>query len=219
MLVGEIAPRLRSAIPRCVTPLGGEDPEELVADAIAVAARMLHNVESAGKEKQVSAGNIAYYTILHMKSGRRSGTASRSDAMACGTQLDGKSALFSFEEEVGFDPETGEAIRLEDLLACRHEDPGQAAARNSDWQEFLGSHDYRFGPVVKNLAEGRALKEVAPAAGDGYSRVYQLRQRLSAELREFLGEEALADAARLPQWHASLVARQERAACASERRQ
>ena len=57
LLVEQIAPRLRSAIPKCVNMVGAEDAEELVQDAIAMAARMLHNVESAGKK--VTAGNIA----------------------------------------------------------------------------------------------------------------------------------------------------------------
>jgi hypothetical protein len=91
MLMGQIAPRLRSAIPKCVHPVGAEDSEELVQDAIATAAQMLHNVEAAGKT--VTPGNIAYFTILHMKSGRRSVCRSRADVMACGTQLDHKSCV------------------------------------------------------------------------------------------------------------------------------
>ena len=75
MLMGQIAPRLRSAIPKCVHPVGAEDAEELVQDAIATAAQMLHNVEALGKT--VTPGNIAYFTILHMKSGRRSVCRSR----------------------------------------------------------------------------------------------------------------------------------------------
>lgn len=34
MLMGQIAPRLRSAIPKCVHPVGAEDAEELIQDAI-----------------------------------------------------------------------------------------------------------------------------------------------------------------------------------------
>jgi hypothetical protein len=49
--------------------------ELLVQAAIATAAQMLHNVEAAGKK--VPAGNIAYFALLHMKSGRRSVCRSR----------------------------------------------------------------------------------------------------------------------------------------------
>ena len=69
LLMGQIAPRLRAAIPKCVQKLGAEDDEELVQDAIVTAAQMLAAVERNGKT--VTPGNIAYYTILHMKSGRR----------------------------------------------------------------------------------------------------------------------------------------------------
>jgi hypothetical protein len=99
MLMGQIAPRLRSAIPRNVKAVGAEDEEELVQDAIATAAQMLDAVERNGKK--VTPGNIAFYTILHMKSGRRSQCRSRADTMAPGTQLDRKSSVLSLEEEVG----------------------------------------------------------------------------------------------------------------------
>ena len=70
LLIEQIAPRLRATIPRVVKPVGAEDSEELVQDAITVAAQMLQRVEACGK--QVTPGNIAYYVLLHMKSGRRS---------------------------------------------------------------------------------------------------------------------------------------------------
>ena len=128
LLLEQIAPRLRSAIPRNVQPVGAEDDEELVQDALVTAAQMLESVERNGK--QVTPGNIAYYTILHMKSGRRSQCRSRADTMAQGTQLDSKSCVPSMEEEVGYDPELDEAITLGSLLAGNREDPSMAAARN-----------------------------------------------------------------------------------------
>ena len=45
MLLEEIAPRLRSAVPRVVLPVGAEDSEELVQDAIYTAAWMIDRVE------------------------------------------------------------------------------------------------------------------------------------------------------------------------------
>ncbi len=61
VLMNEIVPRLRSAIPRCVKPVGAEDAEELVQDGIVQAAKMLDRLERQGK--QVTPGNIAYYTV------------------------------------------------------------------------------------------------------------------------------------------------------------
>jgi len=210
LLLEQIAPRLRAAIPKCVKPVGAEDDEELVQDAIVTAAQMLASVERNGKT--VTPGNIAYYTILHMKSGRRSQCRSRADTMAQGTQLDGKSCVLSFEEEVGFDPELDEPVTLGELLASHHEDPAMSSARNIDWDAFLASHDYRYGPIVKGLIEGRKFNEV------GQSKIYQLRQKLAVDLLAFLGEQAIEDSTRIPSWRGNLMADRERAACQADRR-
>lgn len=185
-------------------------------DAIAVAAKMLHNVEQAGKK--VTPGNIAFYTLQHMKSGRRSNGYSRADVMACGTQLDHKSSLLSLAEEVGYDPELDEAIRREDLLACRNEDPSTAAARDLDWEEFLGTHDPRCTVLVTGITAGTRLKETPPESGEGYSRISQLRRKLADDLREYMGEEAIANAVRQPNWRGNLKVSSERAACQADRR-
>lgn len=50
ILIEEIIPRLRATVPECVMPVGVEDAEELLQDAIAVAAQMLHTVEHSGRE-------------------------------------------------------------------------------------------------------------------------------------------------------------------------
>jgi len=62
ILQEEIVPRLRSAIPRTVSCVGAEDAEELVQDATAIAAKMLHNVKAAGKK--VTPGNIGSSIML-----------------------------------------------------------------------------------------------------------------------------------------------------------
>ena len=66
----EVVPRLRASIPRNVNQIGSEDAEELIQDSFCMAAKLLDNAEKANKT--VTPGNISYYTILHMKSGRRS---------------------------------------------------------------------------------------------------------------------------------------------------
>ena len=211
-----IAPRLRVTVPKVVKPVGAEDEEELVQDAVVVAARMLDAVERNGKT--VTPGNIAYYTILHMKSGRRSQCRSRADTMAQGTQLDSKSCVLSMEEEVGYDPELDEAITLGSLLASNHDDPAMAGGRNIDWEAFLGSHDYRYGLLVAGMIEGKHLNETAEAGGSGYSKPYQLKQKLANELREFMGEQAIEDSTRIPAWRSNLMVDREKAACQADRR-
>jgi len=96
ILVQDIVPRIRYGVcsGRGVKTVGGEDIEELIQDATAHAALLLHRAEESGKE--VSCGNIAYYALLHTRSGRRSTGGSRTDVMAPGTQLDGKSCVLSF---------------------------------------------------------------------------------------------------------------------------
>ncbi len=217
LLMEHIAPRLRSAIPKVVKPVGSEDAEELVQDAIVLAAQMLDAVERNGKT--VTPGNIAYYTILHIKSGRRSQSASRADALSPGTQLDAKSCLLSMEDEVGYDPETDEPIALGELLASHHEDPSTAGARNVDWEVFLASHDYRYGIIVAGMIEGKQLSETARGCGGGgYYRLRELREKLAVELREFMGQEAVMDSLRVPTWRGNIAAHHERAACQADRR-
>ena len=216
LLVTQIAPRLRTLVPKSVKPVGAEDGEELIQDAIAIAAQMLDRVEQTGKT--VTAGNIAYYAVLHMRSGRRSQGSSRTDIMAAGTQLDARSCVLSFEEEVGYDPELDEPITLGELLASDHEDPALAAARNIDWQLFLATHDYRYGVVIKGVAEGRSLKETAAAQGEWYPGMWALKQRMAAEVRQYLGDTAIADSAQTPSWKASIAVDRERTACRAERR-
>ena len=122
LLVEQIAPRLRALVPKSVKPVGAEDTEELVQDAIVIAAQMLHRVELSGKK--FTPGNIAYYALLHMRSGRRSQSANRTDTMAPGTQLDHKSTVLSFEEEVGYDPELDAPITLGGTAGIRARGPG-----------------------------------------------------------------------------------------------
>lgn len=98
VLLNQIEPRLRATMPY-IHGVGAEDTEELLQDALAVAAKMLHDLEERGKE--VTPGNVAYYTILHMKSGRRSYSSGRTDVMNAGTQLDNLSSVLPFEEPAG----------------------------------------------------------------------------------------------------------------------
>ena len=216
LLVEQIAPRLRTLVPKSVKPVGAEDTEELVQDAIVIAAQMLHRVEQSGKK--FTPGNIAYYAVLHMRSGRRSQGSSRIDTMAQGTQLDAKSTVLSFEEEVGYDPELDAPITLGDLLASEHEDPAMEAARNLDWELFLATHDYRYGVIIKGIAEGRSLKETAAAQREWYPGMWQLKQRMAEDVREYLGDTAIADTAQTPRWKASIAVDREKTACRADRR-
>jgi hypothetical protein len=45
ILTEEIVPRLKNTVPRTVKGIGTEDAAELIQDATAIAAQMLHSVE------------------------------------------------------------------------------------------------------------------------------------------------------------------------------
>ena len=162
VLLDQIAPRLRAAIP-AIKPVGSEDAEELLQDGLTMAAQLLHAVEVRGK--QVTAGNIAYYVILHLKSGRRSQSASRSDVLNPATMLDSKSLALSLEEPVGLNPDTGETVALGEMLAGTHEDPATTAARNIDWAEFLDGHDERYTTLVQCAVSGQPANSLNGGCG------------------------------------------------------
>ncbi len=216
VLLEEIAPRLRSAIPQCVKPLGCEDHEELYADGLAMAAHLLHNLEERGK--QVTPGNVAYYTILHLKSGRRSYSTGHTDVMGSGTQIASNSMVLSMEEEVGYDEELGEAVKLGEMLTCSRDDPSMAGARNLDWEEFLDSHDCRYICVIHDMASGRTMQETAKACGTTYAGIREVRDRLVEDLEEWMGPSAIEDAAQIPHWRSNLMQDHERMACRADRR-
>jgi hypothetical protein len=216
VLVEQIVPRIRAAVPGCANTVGAEDIEELVQDCIAMAAQILHRVEQTGKK--VTPGNIAYYAILHIKSGRRSQCGSRADAMAPGTQLDQKSSVLSFEEIVGFDMELGEPITLGEMLAENQDDPSVIAARNLDWGDFLDTHDERYSGIVQNITIGNSLKPVTQRYHVCGSTVSQLKKQLAFDIRETMGANILMEVCRKQGWQSGLVADKEKAACRADRR-
>jgi len=215
VLIDQIEPRLRATMPY-IRGVGAEDTEELLQDALAVAAKMLHDLEERGKE--VTPGNVAYYTILHMKSGRRSYSAGRTDVMNAGTQLDNLSSVLSFEEPAGYDPETDEEIPLGDMLAGNADDPSMAASRFVDWEEFLGSHNPRYEAMVSDFAQGKRATDTAARFGFSNSWAHDLKEKLATDLREYFGEDAIADSMQIPSWRGNIMVDHEKAACRSDRR-
>jgi hypothetical protein len=214
-LMEEVVPRLKATM-QSVKPVGAEDPEELLQDAICVAATMLDALERRGKK--VTPGNVVYYTTLHMRSGRRSYSAGRTDTMGSGTQLDGKACVLSFEEPAGIDPDSGEEIPLGDLLSAHQDDPSMTASRTIDWESFLATRNPRYAGLVCSLASGKNTMEAAKHSRRSYFSIRQLKQKLAHELREFMGERALADAMKIPAWRGNIQCDHEKALCRADRR-
>ena len=138
ILIEEIIPRLRSTVPRCVTPVGSEDAEELLQDAVAVAAQMLHNIERSGRD--VIPAVIACCALLYLQSGWRSNNCSQTDAMAALAQREGYCLVLSLEERV-IDPETEMPLSLGELLANGGNDCLVTVTR--DWMPSSGEGEHR----------------------------------------------------------------------------
>jgi len=158
--------------------VGAEDAEELIQDGTTMAARLLIRSERDGKK--VTAGNIAYYTIQHVKAGRRFHKFSKVDVMAAGTQIAGRTRLSSLEEVVASDQETGGEIFLfHDVLSRDEEDPSTRAARRLDWAEFYAGLPERERAAVEFLLEGKTLREAGRSLGFSDSSMQQSRKALA----------------------------------------
>jgi hypothetical protein len=216
ILQDQVVPRLRSAIPNVVHCVGSEDAQELIQDSIAMAAKMLHNTEQAGK--QVTPGNIAYYTIQHIKSGRRSTGSSTVDVYGSGTQLKGNTRLNSLEEVVASNEESGgEIFELHDVLSRDEEDPGTKAARKMDWQSFMASLSARDQAIIQFLIEGKTGSAMARKLGVCTSTIQHSKKNLAVKIQEFMGFEILVDIQRSPRWKHDLQSIREKMACKYER--
>lgn len=102
ILLDSIRPIIKAALARgVVKTVGSEDLQELEADALAQAAKILDSAELAGRE--VSPNSVAYYVLQPLRSGRRSGYAGRADVMSPAAALDGRVTLVSMDEPVGDD--------------------------------------------------------------------------------------------------------------------
>ena len=218
MLVEEIVPRLKVALPKAVPHIGCEDHEELIQDATVTAAEMLIRAHAQGKTP--TAGNIAYYAILHTKSGRRSYGSSKVDVMAAGTQVNGRSAVHSLEEEFGGQqPDEFDApSTLGELLAGQYDDVAQTAARNLDWADFLGQLDKRQLTMLADVAVGDTPAFTLRKKKLCYESIRQIKRSMAEQVVESFGEEALADAVRRPSWFGDLHAERELSACRADRR-
>ena len=216
VLQDQIIPRLRSAVPHVVNPVGCEDAQELVQDSIAMAAKLMHNVEKA--KKKVTPGNIAYYTIQHIKSGRRSTGSSIADVYGCRTALANRARINSLEEVVASDEETGgEIFLLHDVLSNDHEDPSTRAARKMDWEEFVACLPEGEKAMVEFVAHGLSFRDAAKKFKVCDSTMQTSKRNLATKLLEFMGAEILCDIQRRPRWKQDLEGIREKMVCRHER--
>jgi hypothetical protein len=175
---------------------------------------MLDSAERQGKE--VAPASVAYYATRQLLTGRRSTYAGRADVLSPTAQLDGRSRLTSVDLEI-HDPETGEGIPIGEALACNHEDPSQAAARNLDWEAFLLTGDGMTALMVGAFARGDTMRDLKGVTGLSDSGISARKRKMSARLLEHFGADSpdacLADAGRDPSWMADVMAQREADAC------
>ena len=209
MLTNEIVPILNATVPRVVKAIGSEDPEELVQDAVASAAQFVDSLERRGRP--IYPQSVAYFSIQRSKSGRRSYSASRMDALCPAAQLDSTVALAHLDAEISLP--ASDTTTLHDMLADTKEDPAQRAARELDWGALLASLSRRDRAIVRKTAEEASLGSMAGQFRVSTARICQLRRELGSKVRALMGEQALADSVRVPAWQSSLRVVREREAC------
>jgi hypothetical protein len=228
LLQDQVLPRLISAIPNAVPYIAPEDAQEVIQDGTAMAAKIMHNAEQAGKQvvrspngrrHTITAGNVAYYTIVKLRNGRRSTGSSVSDVYGVGTHINGKARLTSLDEVAASDEENGgEIFEFHDVLGSNEEDPATKACRHLDWQEFMAGLSDRDQAIIECIIEGNPLASLARKKGFNSSTLISRKKHLAKAILEFMGLQILTDIQRRPGWKDSINCTHERMACREERR-
>ena len=216
LLLEEIAPRLRAAIPKTIPMVGPDDPEELLQDGLAIAIQIHRGAQRA--RKKVNAGNIAHYTILALRSGRRSTGIRKNDVLAPACQLNGHARVRSMDEPFRNDEDGDEPLTLHECLAANADDPATAAGRNLDWETVSDSLDRTKNAILIAMAEGRALTPLVRRLKRGRTALHYDKVRLGRLIQACLGQDILVQAQARPGWRNSLDVIQERLTCRAERR-
>jgi len=217
LLLQEIAPRLRHGIAAHVPVVGSDDPEELFQDGLNLAARMLARLTRAGKK--VTAGNVAYYVILHLRIGRRSTGSHRSDALHPAAQMCGRSRVHSMDAPVNEDGDISEEpLTLHDCLAAPVDDPAVSAARHLDWQSLLAALDQTAREILVALIAGTDLTALVSRLRRSRSAIQTDKVRLIRLIQDHLGEDILAQIQSRPAWTNNLLASRSRLVCRAAQR-
>ena len=213
-LVSQILPLITAAIARGAVsdPSVPEDRQELIQDALALAARFIENAEAKGKP--IIPGSFAYYALQQLKSGRRSTNISGVDAMSSGAHIQRGVSMESLDAPF----EEGENdTTLHDVLAGPGDDPAARACRKLDWEELLeNSANDKRRKLVRSIAEGFTGKETAGQLNLSAPRIVQLKKELASDIKYEWGEGIIDEIVRKPSWRHGIVAARERRACRHE---
>jgi hypothetical protein len=218
LLQHEICPRLCGAVPKSILCVGAEDHQELIADGVTMAAKMIDRVERQGKLGKVTASNISYYVLQHLKSGRRGNGSSTVDVLGSGTQLNGTTRLHSMHEVVSQSECGDEIFELQDVISNDYEDPSVQAARRMDWIAFLAGLNKMERLLVEFLSTGKTIRQAAQKTRLSDSTMQYYRKRIAQKIVGFMGLDILRDIALSPKWRIGLDCERELTACRADRR-
>lgn len=218
MLLNEVVPLISGAIARgAVKPFGCEDVEELQSEGCALAASILDSAEMRGKP--VSAGNIAFYALQALKSGRRSCSAGRSDVLSPAAQADGRVVVMSMDASIcDAENEGDQDLTLHDALAASQEDGASAAGRRIDWDAVMQRIDERKRKVIALTAEGMNTQDIADSTQVSSPRICQLRVSVGPAILNAWGSNGIAECSKVPAWASGVHAERERRAARYSRR-
>lgn len=206
-MLHEVAPRLRVGLGSSIPRAGGEDDAELLQDGLVIALGLLHSALAKGK--QVTAGNIAYYTIKNLRAGRRSTGFRKTDPLHPAAQLN-HCRVYSLDEPVP--AQDGEDLTLNDVFASRSDDPALEAGRRLDWQGLLHKLDDVAKAILRALADGSELTRLTSPLKLSRSSLQTRKEKLATLIRECLGEDILAQVQEGPCWRNGLEATREKLA-------
>lgn len=214
LLLRQVRPIIRASLAKgVVKTVGCETLEDLEADGVAMAANMIEAAETAGKE--LLPNSVAYYTLQALRSGRRFGCASRTDAMSPATQLDGHVALVSMDEPVYIadtDSDDDE-VDLHACLASSGENPAAQAARELDWGLAFTSLGDSERQILFATATGTPGIELGVTYGVTPARICQRKREIGVKVRESLGDAVLVDCVRETVWEKGVRAYKEKRTC------
>jgi len=215
LLLREVQPRLRIAIARSVPRVGCDDEAELLQDGLAIALRLLDGTRRS--RKNVTAANVAYYTVKYLRSGRRSTGYRKADPLHPASQLNGNCRVHSLEERVAVDRSTDEPLTLGEILPARDDDPATQAGRRVDWEFVL----HRLEPITKAillcLATCEELTKLVKRFRKSRSMIQNHKERLAEVVKETLSEDILRQIQERPGWHNDMQVTREKLTCRWER--
>ena len=207
-MLHEVAPRLRAGIGSSIPRAGGEDDAELLQDGLVIALGLLRSAQAKGK--QVTAGNIAYYTIKNLRAGRRSTGFRKYDSLHPASRLNG-CRVYSLDEPIP--GENDEDLTLSEVLESRAEDPSVEAGRRLDWQGLLHKLDDVAKAILRALADGSELTRLVAPLKLSRSTLQTRKNQLATLVRDCLGEDILRQVQEHPGWRNGLEATREKLAC------